>query len=438
MFSNKECMLHQQTVKEKFLNRRVLLMQGPATPFFRHLSCSMTSRGYDVVHVSFCGGDLLFTLGRQQWLFREKENVFPDWLDKRVKNAAFTDMVMFGDARPLHKYAIRIAHEYNIKVHVFEEGYFRPDWVTFERNGVNAFSNLMDKDVAWYHNCDELELKTNLSSNGNFFVRLWYDLLYHLANVFLFPLFFKYKTHRPHNALIEYLGWVRRYPKLFLRWRREKIQVEELVTSAKPYFFFPLQLNSDSQIREHSPFANIPEAIWHVMGSFAKHAPADSLLVLKNHPLDTGLVAYETMISALAKSLGIDGRIIYLENGHIPSLVSYARGTVTINSTVGTSALFHHCPLCVLGKAIYALSGLVAQQGLDQFWTKPIKPDPVLFEKFKAVVISMTQVNGNFYSKKGIGMAIQGALDMMELFPIRTGNADTLTSAPLINRTLVK
>ena len=35
-----------------------------------------------------------------------------------------------------------------LRIHVFEEGYMRPYWVTYERGGTNGHSRLMDMSIA--------------------------------------------------------------------------------------------------------------------------------------------------------------------------------------------------------------------------------------------------------------------------------------------------
>ncbi|NOL25802.1 capsular biosynthesis protein, partial [Escherichia coli] len=113
---------------------------------------------------------------------------------------------------------------------------------------------------------------------------------------------------------------------------------ERLLAKKLPYYLFPLQLNSDSQIQTHSPFDGIRQAIDHVLASFAAHAPADALLVIKNHPLDTGLIEYRHYANKAAKSLGMADRLEFIDAGHLPTLLDHARGVVVVNSTVGLSA----------------------------------------------------------------------------------------------------
>ena len=61
---------------------------------------------------------------------------------------AITDLVLYGDTRPVHAQAVAAAKAAGLAVHVFEEGYLRPHWVTYERGGSNGHSRLMDMSVA--------------------------------------------------------------------------------------------------------------------------------------------------------------------------------------------------------------------------------------------------------------------------------------------------
>ncbi|HAZ97986.1 MAG TPA: capsule biosynthesis protein CapA, partial [Halomonas sp.] len=85
------------------------------------------------------------------------------------------------------------------------------------------------------------------------------------------------------------------------------VRIKTLIESGKPYFMLPLQLNTDAQIRDHSPYANMEEVMEHVMGSFAEHAPSDAMLCIKNHPLDMGLVNYPQIIDRLSDVYGLNG-----------------------------------------------------------------------------------------------------------------------------------
>ncbi len=51
---------------------------------------------------------------------------WPAFLSERLDEWSVTDIVLFGDCRPLHRAAINIAARRRIRAHVFEEGYLRP------------------------------------------------------------------------------------------------------------------------------------------------------------------------------------------------------------------------------------------------------------------------------------------------------------------------
>ena len=356
------------------MTRRFLFLQGVASPFFARLTDHLRQSGEHVAKINFCAGDALYWGRRPAWRFRHEVTQLEDYLRDRFAQHHFTDLVVFGSRRPIHRPAIDLANARGIRVHVFEEGYVRPNWLTLERGGVNADSPL-PRDPAWF-----LAVDPGLPryANGqpvptNIRVRAAHDLAYHLANG-LNPLLYRgYRTHRPYLAPVEYAGWIRRFGKLPLRRPRDERRIRELIAGGRPYYLLPLQLNGDTQITINSSYGGMPQLIDTVLRSFASDAPASSLLVIKNHPLDTGLVDYPALISTLEQELGITGRVVYLETGALPDLLRRTAGVVTVNSTAGMVALAHHCPTLTLGAAIYDLPGLTFQGRLADFGTMPMR-----------------------------------------------------------------
>jgi capsular polysaccharide export protein len=322
-----------------------------------------------------------------------------------------TDVVLFGDERPLHRVAIQSAQEMNLRTHVFEEGYVRPDWITLELDGVNANSRL-PRDPAWY-----LEVAGHIANSSEVApigaqlrIRAAHDIIYHLANLANPICFSNYRTHRPYNAIVEYAGWAKRFAGLSWQARRDQATVRSLITNEEKFFLLPLQLNADAQITRHSPFEDMSELLRKTLYSFALHAPADSLLVIKNHPLDTGLVNYRRLITELEQRHALEGRIRYLESGDLPTLLRHTLGVVTVNSTAGLQALEHERPTTALGHAIYALPGLTHQGSLDDFWQARPAPDHRLFVAFRDTLVYTTQINGGFYTGRGIALAVDNCL----------------------------
>jgi capsular polysaccharide export protein len=95
----------------------------------------------------------------------------------------------------------------------------------------------------------------------------------------------------------------------------------------------------------------------------------------------------------------------YVDTGDAGALVPRARGIVTVNSTVGMSALMQNRPAIVLGTAVYNLPGLTYQGPLDDFWRETPTPDAELFGLFRNTVIHTTQIHGGFYTRESTALA---------------------------------
>ena len=81
-----------------------------------------------------------------------------------------------------------------------------------------------------------------------------------------------------------------------------------------------------------------------------------------------------------------------------------AAGVVTINSTVGLSALFHDTPVKTLGESVYDVPGVVSTLSLPDFWENPGSVEQSLYNRFKRYLIQQTQVNAGFYAPKDEGL----------------------------------
>ena len=389
------------------MTRHFLFLQGTASPFFGRLGDHLGTAGARVSKINFCAGDSLYWGRRPAWHFRREVGELEDFLCDRFARHDFTDLVLFGGRRPVHVPAIELANARGVRVHVFEEGYVRPNWLTLERGGVNADSPL-PRDPAWFLEVDAILPRhaNGKPARSDIRVRAAHDLAYHLANG-LNSLFYRgYRTHRPYLATVEYAGWARRFARLPLRRATDERRIRELGTSRRSFYVLPLQLNADTQITVNSQYGGMPQLIDTVLRSFAQDAPDDSRLVIKNHPLDTGLIDYPGLIAALEEELDIAGRVVYLETGSLPDLLEHTAGVVTVNSTVGMIALAQHCPTVTLGAAIYDLPGLTFQGRLANFWEEAAPPDHRLFQAFRNTVIHTTQVNGDLYTDSGIRMAV--------------------------------
>ena len=109
--------------------KRFLLLQGVSSPFFARLADRLVTDGHKVFRVNFNCGDAAYWLPRNAWNFRNDLATLPEWLAPKFEMHGITDVVLFGDRRPIHIAAIACARRFGATVHVFEEGYFRPNWV---------------------------------------------------------------------------------------------------------------------------------------------------------------------------------------------------------------------------------------------------------------------------------------------------------------------
>ncbi|RYD48922.1 MAG: hypothetical protein EOP85_02605, partial [Verrucomicrobiaceae bacterium] len=159
------------------------------------------------------------------------------------------------------------------------------------------------------------------------------------------------------------------------------------------YYAVPLQVHSDTQITRCSDFRSIEQFIKKVVHSFENHAPANTKLVFKVHPMDRGYKDYMDLVTGLDQRLG-GGRILYVDRVHLPTLLANSLGVVNINSSVGISGLVHHVPVIALGTAVYDLPELTYQGTLDAFWTQAEKPKSNRVKQFVNLLLNTSQGRG--------------------------------------------
>jgi len=108
------------------------------------------------------------------------------------------------------------------------------------------------------------------------------------------------------------------------------------------------------------------------------------------------------MVVSQATPAPLRDRILYLDGGDLGAILPRLMGVVTINSTVGLTALRTGIPVIALGKAIYDIEGITHQEGLDRFWEHPEPPQAIRVAKLVAALQATIQVPGGF---EGSGVA---------------------------------
>jgi len=123
-----------------------------------------------------------------------------------------------------------------------------------------------------------------------------------------------------------------------------KIPPNKLSLEKTEYTFFPMQLQSDSQLTLHSQVGNF-EAIKYILNYTTKH---NTKLVVKLHPAETDRATINHI-----KELQDKHKII-ISDAHSITLIKHAKDIIVINSTVGLEAtLMDKRPIEYLGKSIF-------------------------------------------------------------------------------------
>jgi capsular polysaccharide export protein len=383
----------------RFAGMRVLLLQGPHGYFFSRLAQTLQASGaLQVEKIDFNGGDQLFSsLGAH--VYRGRMQDWPAFLNKFIQKHAIDCVMVFGDCRPIHAAARGVAHAQGAQFWAFEEGYVRPNFITLEPHGVNGHSQL-PADAGSYRGWKPVDLPPQQAVLPSFWRATGYAICYFAATILMRWCFRHYQHHR-RISWLDGLCWIRALGRKWVYQFKEKDALIDLQGHGghTPYFLSVLQVAIDAQVTRHSKFTSVEQFIEETTRSFATNAPDQAVLLIKHHPMDRGYTDYTRLIGCLREELGLGPRLRYIHDQHLPRLMSYAQGLVTINSTVGLSAMDHALPVKALGHAIYNLPGLTSQRPLDVFWRSPQldRPDPQLHQRFLNYVIAHTQLNGNFY-----------------------------------------
>lgn len=374
--------------------RRFLIVTAPFGPFGRAFANALRSRGAAVSRMIFNAGDAV-TWGRRGVAFKADVREWPARLAELAET--HTDIVVFGENGPYNQGVLSQSARLPAAVWVLENGYFRPDWITIERNGVNASSGLPRHRDAYAVRA----LAPRPRPIGSILPHHVFNITaYHVAaglGRFLYP---RYVSPYIQAPWLQAVGHIRRYWALRFRSKRE-CDASRL-TQRGPFFITCLQREGDAQLLRYSHYADNTAFLAEVMTSFAAHAPADARLVIKNHPLDPGLVDLPSVARALAVERGLDGRVDFIDGGNLAQLCRASRGMIVNNSSAALSALGFGTPVKVLGSAFFDFDGLTDQKPLDAFWTQPQAPDAELFARFRSHVIARSQINGNYHEPRAI------------------------------------
>lgn len=398
-------------------DRVFLFLQGPHGPFFQSLGRMLGAAGVRVLRVGFNAGDQAFWRDRTTYFpYYGTPEAWPDTFSKLIEEHTVTDIVLYGDTRPVHAQSIEIAKKRGITVHVFEEGYMRPYWVTYERGGSNGHSRLMEMTVAQMQDAlaqSDIEAPLPPSHWGDMREHIFYGALYHWFVMFRNRAYRNFRPHRELTVTQEFRLYLKRLLLMPVHAISRMIATRRIRNGGFPYHLALLQLEHDSSFQAHSPFSTMTEFLATLLEGFAKGAPRHHHLVIKAHPLEIGRVALRREIETLAGINGIADRVHFVRGGKLAQMLNDARSAVTVNSTAGQQVLWRGIPLKVFGRAVYDKPEFVSSQSLPDFFAGATRPDSRAFMDYRRYLLETSQVPGGYYSSKGRRQLLRLVVDMM-------------------------
>lgn len=398
-------------------DRTFLFLQGPHGPFFARLAEMLCHAGGNVLRVGFNAGDAAFWKDKSTFIaFEKTQDAWPDFFRTLITERNVTDIVLYGDVRAIHANAIEIAQAAGLTVHVFEEGYMRPYWITYERGGSNGNSRLMQMTVSEMREAlkgVDQDAPLPPAKWGDMRQHVFYGALYHWHVMFRNGAYRNFRAHRDISVSEEFRLYLRRLLLMPAQWLERVLATARVRRGGFPYHVVLLQLAHDSSFQAHSSFNTMRDFLETVIDGFAKGAPQHHHLVFKAHPLEDGRVPVRADIRDLARKLGVEGRVHYLRGGKLAALLNDARSAVTVNSTAAQQVLWRGMALRVFGRAVYDKPEFVSTQPLPEFYAQPSRPDLRAYKDYRRYLLETSQVGGGFYSAQGRRQVLRQVVDMM-------------------------
>jgi capsular polysaccharide export protein len=406
------------TVKPDSASQRVFLfLQGPHGPFFSRLADKLSETGAQCWRVAFNAGD------GSRWsdpstliVFRAPTEEWPARFRTCLDETEATDLVLYGDTRRHHAEAIAIARDAGLTIHVFEEGYLRPYWATYERDGANGNSRLMRISL------DEMKQALSRTADvpalppdrwGDLRMHMIHGALYHWHVLFRNQAFPHYAPHRDQSVGEEFrlqlLRLLRRPRHMIERW----VATRRIRSGGWPFHVVLLQLEHDASFRAFSNFTSQTDFVRCVIEGFAKGAAPHHRLVFKAHPLEDGRAPLEATIRQSAAESGVAERVFFVRGGKLARLLQAARSAITVNSTSAHQALWRGLPVRSFGVSVYDKPELVSHQPLAEFFADPHPPNPESYATYRQFLLETSQIPGGFYSAKGRAQLLRQVVDRM-------------------------
>ena len=384
--------------KKVLIEGNCLFLMGPIGTFFARLSNFLEKNNVKTFKILFPLHEFGFPKSR---LIKYSQDIsfFKEFLKKLIIEKKIKHIFMYGNVLIPHKQALDLVEQLSlegkdIKTHIFELGYLRPNFVTLEKKGIN-FSSGFIKKRDFYIKQDSFKVFPIAKKHARFRLRKIWKTITFINHCFQNYKIVKYEHKlqpKPIYICHQIKGFFLKY---FFRLTEYKLKKKCLF--GKKFFIVILQVSTDSQLTEGSDIKDNKEFIYNVIKDFAR-ANVDFNLVFKHHPRDRGYINYLNQIEKISNEFGVYKKVFYIHDYFLSKLFqnSNCKGTVLINSTVGYQSLYHNVPLKSVGIAPFNIEGLSDQRDLVSFFKNPLPVDKLLFNKFYKYILENSQINGNF------------------------------------------
>ena len=390
--------------KRPFFRKKVLIegnclfLIGPIGTFFSRLSRYLEDNYVRTYKILFPLHEYGFSKSK---IIKYDQDIdkFKQFLSKTIINYEIRHIFMYGNVLIPHKQALELVKELNVKginvkTHIFELGYLRPNFVTLENEGINYNSSLI-RSREFYLKQDTYSILPLPKKHARFRIRkIWKTISFINHSFKNYKIVEKEHKLQPKPIYIwfQIKGFFLKYFFFFSEYKLKNYFL------TKKYFLVILQVSTDSQLTEGSDFKDNKKFIYKVIKDFAEASRNDVNLIFKHHPRDRGYNNYYHEIEKISKEFGVYKNIFYIHDYYLSKLFqnTNCKGTVLINSTVGYQSLYHSVPVKSLGITPYNIKGLSDQKDLVSFFKNPSPVDKLLFNKFYKYVLENSQINGNF------------------------------------------
>lgn len=267
------------------------------------------------------------------------------------------DLFISGGVSGFERIGLETARRIGIKTLCVWEGMFRPFTISIDPIGMNVESSIAGTPFS----------QILMHSGSNEFKILWNKIVKQEQNSDYVPIKIvlgdRFRISKQlNNRIADRLDIERiRLPfhqlaKARLSYYCNKFNYLSVDGIQSPFFCFPLQTHTDSNIVLNSQLESIDAYLDLLLSAFSEfHKRSGINLIIKEHPMDLFRKSY--------RRKQMKGVYWIHPATSIQSLLrhKYYRGTIIVNSTVGIESLIQQKPVLCLGSALYRYPELVEE-----------------------------------------------------------------------------